>query len=403
MSQFTVYLILEFGAALLFSLIFTVNSLYHVTVVELSPLQLVLVGTVLEASVFLFEIPTGLLADLKSRRLSVIIGYLLIGLGFVFEGSFPFFWTVALAQVIWGLGYTFTSGATQAWIADEIGESRAGQAYLRGEQAARAGALVAIPASVALGSIDIRLPIVLGGVLMIFLAGFLAIAMREQGFRPTPVEDRSTWSMMVNTLRDARGMVRRQPVLLILLGTGLFYGLYSEGFDRLWVAHLLEGFALPFYDTVQPVVWIGIIEGVLLVISLGAVEVVRRRVTTTRSGPIARVLMLNAGLIVLALATFALTKSFAFAVVSYWLIGALRSVAAPLQTTWFNLRIDDPQVRATMFSAGGQVDAVGQVVGGPAVGAIGNLSIRAALLASAFLLAPVVPLYARAIRRDHQG
>jgi DHA3 family tetracycline resistance protein-like MFS transporter len=403
MSQFTVYLILEFGSALLFSLIFTVNLLYQVTVVELSPLQLVLVGTVLEASVFVFEIPTGVLADVKSRRLSIIIGYLLIGLGFVFEGTLPFFWAVALAQVVWGFGYTFTSGATQAWIADEIGEARAGQAYLRGEQAARIGALAAIPFSVALGSVDIRLPIVLGGALMVVLAGFLAIVMREVGFRPTPAEQRSTWGMMAKTIRDARGMVRRQPVLLILLGTGLFYGLYSEGFDRLWVAHLLEGFALPLYDAVQPVVWFGVIRGVLLVISLGAVELVRRRVDTNRAKAIARVLMLNAGLIAIALATFALTKSFVVAVASFWLIGALRSVAAPLQTTWFNLRIDDPQVRATMFSVSGQVDAVGQVVGGPAVGAIGNLSIRAALLTSALLLAPVVPLCALAIRQDDKS
>ena len=42
--------------------------------------------------------------------------------------------------------------------------------------------------------------------------------------------------MMLKTVRDARGMVRRQA----LLGIGLFYGLYSEGFDRLWMLHLLE-------------------------------------------------------------------------------------------------------------------------------------------------------------------
>jgi DHA3 family tetracycline resistance protein-like MFS transporter len=52
-----------------------------------------------------------------------------------------------------------------------------------------------------------------------------------------------------------------------------------------------------------------------------------------------------------------------------------------------------------MFSVGGQADAVGQIVGGPAVGAIGNLSIRAALVASALILSPVLPLYVLAIRR----
>jgi DHA3 family tetracycline resistance protein-like MFS transporter len=400
MNPFIVYLILEFCASLLFSAIFTVNMLYQVTVVELSPLQLVLVGTTLEATVFLFEIPTGVLADVKSRRLSIIIGYAVMGAGFVVEGSFPFFATVLLAQVMWGFGYTFTSGATQAWVADELGEERAGEAYLRGAQAARVGALVAIPLSVALGSVSVAIPIVVAGGLMILLAASLALIMTEEGFTPTPPEERTTWGMMLKTVRDARQMAQRQPVLLMLLAIGLFYGLYSEGFDRLWTPHLLENYEAPWVDAVDPVVWFGGIRAVALVLSLAATEVVRRRVDTRRARPMARVLMANAALIVVALAGFGLTRSFWIALALYWVIGVLRSVAEPLQTAWFNLRIDDAQVRATIFSVGGQVDAIGQIAGGPAVGAIGNASIRAALVTSALLLSPVLPLYAAAIRRS---
>jgi DHA3 family tetracycline resistance protein-like MFS transporter len=398
MNPFTVYLILEFCASLLFSLIFTVSQLYYVTVVGLTPLQLVLTGTILEGTVFLFEIPTGVLADVKSRRLSVIIGYALMGLGFVVEGSFAFFATVALAQVLWGFGYTFTSGATQAWVADELGEDRAGPAFLRGAQAARAGALVAIPISVALGSISIRLPIVLGGILMILLALFLVLAMTEEGFTPTPPEERTTWSQMLKTVQDARQMMRRQPLLLVLLGIGLFYGLYSEGFDRLWTPHFLENFTMPWLEAVEPVVWFGLIRAVQLSLSLAATEIARRRVDTNRPLPLARALMVNAVFIILALAGFGLARTFWIALTAYWLIGALRSIAAPLHTAWLNLSIDDPQVRATLFSVSGQADAIGQIAGGPAVGAIGNRSIRAALVTSALLLSPVLPLYTLAMR-----
>ncbi len=399
MSPFGVYLFLEFSSALLFSLIFTVSQLYLVTVVQLSPLQLVLTGTILEGTVFLFEIPTGVLADVKSRRLSIIIGYALMGAGFILEGSLPFFGAIALAQVVWGFGYTFTSGATQAWIADELGEERAGEAYMRGAQAARAGALVAIPLSVALGTVTVRLPIVLGGGLMILLALFLVFAMSEEGFTPTPPEERTTWGLMLKTLRDARQLVRRQPVLLILLATGLFYGLYSEGFDRLWTPHLLENFQIPWAETVEPVVWFGLIRAVLLVIGLAATEIARRRVDTNLGLPLARVLMVNAALIILALAGFGLARNFWIALALFWLIGALRSVSGPLQTAWLNLSIDDPQVRATIFSVSGQADAIGQIAGGPVVGAIGNRSIRAALVTSALLLSPVLPLYALTFRR----
>ncbi|MCP4544753.1 MAG: MFS transporter [Chloroflexi bacterium] len=403
LGAFTVYVILEFSVALLFSLIFTVNLIYHVTVVKLTPLQLVLVGTILEGTVFLFEIPTGVMADVKSRRLSVIIGYVLMGLGFIVEGSFPVFGMVALAQVLWGFGYTFTSGATQAWIVDEIGTDRAGDAFLRGSQAGQVGALIAIPISVALGSIAIRLPIVLGGVLMVLLAVFLALAMTEEGFTPTPPDDRTTWGMMLKTMRDAQQVTRRHPVMLVLLGIGLFFGLYSEGFDRLWTAHLLENFAVPpWIGALDPVVWFGIIQAVLSLICLAATEITRRRVDTNRSAILARVLMWNAGVIVLALAGFGLTRTFWVALVLYWVIGVSRSINGPLYSAWFNQRIDDPQVRATMFSVSSQVDAVGQITGGPIVGMIGNVSIRAALATSAFILSPVLPLYSRAIRRSER-
>jgi DHA3 family tetracycline resistance protein-like MFS transporter len=399
LSPLSVYLILEFCSSLFFSAIFTVSQLYFVTVVDLSPLQLVLTGTILETTVFLFEVPTGVLADVKSRRLSIIIGYTLMGFGFIVEGSFAMFGTVALAQVVWGFGYTFTSGATQAWLADELGEGDAGQAFLRGAQAARAGALVAIPLSVALGSVALQLPIVVGGGLMILLAVFLTLVMGEEGFSPTPPGERTTWAQMLRTIQNARQLVRRQPTILLLLAISLFYGLYSEGFDRLWTPHLLDTFQAPWQDKVQPVVWFGVIRGVMLLLSLAATEVARRRVDTGRSRPLARTLLFVSAGIIVALAGFGLTRSFWIALSLYGLIGILRSIAYPLQAAWLNLGIDDPQVRATLFSVSGQADAIGQIAGGPIVGAVGNVSIRAALVTSALLLAPALPLSAIALRR----
>jgi MFS transporter, DHA3 family, tetracycline resistance protein len=403
-SPVTVYLVLQFSASLFFSLIFTVNLIYHVTVVDLSPLQLVMVGTILEATAFAFEIPTGIVADVKSRKLSIILGYLLTGIAFILEGSIPTFAAVALAQVVWGIGYTFTSGATQAWIADEVGEARAGRAFLLGSQAAHAGGLLAIPVSVAVGIVDVRLPIVLGGLLFLVLAAFLALAMGEEGFRPLPRGQRSTWNLMAQTLAVARRLVARQPALLALLGIGLFYGLYSEGFDRLWTAHLLRNFAPPFGGNLQPVVWFGGLRVLNAVMSLAVVEWARRRLDTGSARPIARVLMISAGLIVACLAIFGLARAFWLAVAAFALAAMLRSLVAPLQEIWINRRIDDPQVRATIFSVTGQIDSLGQIAGGPLVGAIGNVSIRVALVASSLLLLPVLPLYSRALRhsRDHE-
>lgn len=400
MAPLTVYLILSAGASLLFSLIFTVDMIYHVTVVGLDPLQLVLVGTTLETTAFLFEIPTGVLADVKSRRLSIIIGYLITGVAFVVEGAFPLFGTVLLAQVLWGLGYTFTSGATEAWIADEVGPQRAGEAFLQGAQAGRIGGLAAIPLSIVVGTVDVRLPIVTGGVLFLVLAAFLALAMREEGFSPVPPGERSSWGTMLQTVQDARGLVGRQPVLLSLLGIGLFYGLYSEGLDRLWTAHLLETFPAPWGGVLPAVVWIGGLRGVQAIAGLAAMQVARRRLVWRGSQTLGWLLMFNSALIVAGVALLGLAPALWVAVLAFGLVATLRDVAGPLHQAWYNRRIDDPQVRATLFSATSQVDALGQIAGGPIMGVVGNASIRAALVVSAALLAPVLPLYRVAIRRE---
>ena len=67
---------------LLFALMAAVSAVYRVDVVGLNPLQLILVGTTLEVAAFSAEIPTGVIADVYSRKLSLIIGYIVIGVGF---------------------------------------------------------------------------------------------------------------------------------------------------------------------------------------------------------------------------------------------------------------------------------------------------------------------------------
>jgi MFS family permease len=107
-----VYYWLTAGETFFFCLITTVNMVYQFQVAGLSPLQLVLVGTLLETVAFLCEVPTGIVADVYSRRLSIVIGYVLVGAGFAIEGLVPEFAVIMATQVIWGIGITFTSGAT---------------------------------------------------------------------------------------------------------------------------------------------------------------------------------------------------------------------------------------------------------------------------------------------------
>src|SRR3712207_543758 len=122
LRPYPVYLGIKGSFALFFMLWATVASVYRIEVVGLDPLRLVLLGTALEVAVLVCEVPTGVLADTYGRRRSVITGFLLMGAGFALEGAVPLFWTVLVSQVIWGVGYTFISGALEAWIADEAPE-----------------------------------------------------------------------------------------------------------------------------------------------------------------------------------------------------------------------------------------------------------------------------------------
>jgi DHA3 family tetracycline resistance protein-like MFS transporter len=124
---YLVYIGQEAAGSFFFMMVITASGLFMIQDAHLDALQLVLVGTTLELSAFIFEVPTGVLADTVSRRLSVIIGTALIGLGLIVWGAWTLFATILLAQVLWGIGVTFTSGATQAWISDETGNVDTGR------------------------------------------------------------------------------------------------------------------------------------------------------------------------------------------------------------------------------------------------------------------------------------
>ena len=75
----TAYLLARGVAEFGLSVFYTVFMVYLVVDLGFLPLQLVLTGTVLETVYFVCEVPTGVVADLVSRRLSVIVGYALLG------------------------------------------------------------------------------------------------------------------------------------------------------------------------------------------------------------------------------------------------------------------------------------------------------------------------------------
>ncbi|PSK20287.1 MFS transporter [Brevibacillus sp. NRRL NRS-603] len=410
MNATKVYTIKSFLTSLANTTMFTTYALYYIVTLGFNPFELLLIGTVLELSVLVFEGITGVVADTYSRRRSVIIGMFLLGIGFAMQGVVPaldawvplisVFGLVLFSQVISGLGYTFISGADTAWIVDEVGEEKIGTIFMKAKRYSLFGNLLGIALSVALATLAPYLPFLIGGLMYLGLGVFLILFMKETGFVPREREQGASHvKEMIQTWTSGAKVIRSQPILMLILFVTLFTGAASEGYDRLWEAHLIAEIGFPELTAISMPMWFGIIAALASLLGLIVVGVVEKRLDVNNERVVLVGMFTLTGLKIAAMIAFAFSPSFSWALVALLLIGVIQSLSSPLYDTWLNLNIES-SVRATVLSMMGQSNALGQTAGGPAVGWIGTrFSIRASLVAAAILLAPILIVFGRALRR----
>ena len=231
---------------------------------------------------------------------------------------------------------------------------------------------------------------------------FLVFVMPEtprSKFRGDDAE-RGSWHVMRSTARAGAAAVRGRPLLVTFLGLWFALAVCTEGLDRLWEAHLLANFTFPTLGGLDPVVWFGAINVSFMLGSVVVAEVVRRRLDSSSHAAVARTLFVFSLLRIVGVVLFGLVGSFEMAVAAYITAEVFRQVSGPIFTTWVNRSLD-PATRATVLSMGGQVDAFGQLGGGPLVGLVGQLlSLRWAMVAAAATLVPALPLIVRAARQE---
>jgi len=379
-----------------------VVSIHLVRDLHLSPLELVLMGTAMEAAVFCFEVPTGVVADTYSRRASLAVGFVGMGAAWVAVGLVDSAAAVIGLWAFWGLSYTFTSGAYQAWLADEIGVDRLGPALLRGARLGFVGTLVGLAGLVALSSVSLRASVVAGGAITLLCGIGTILLMPEEGFTPRERgADAAPWRELVATAAAGARFVRARTLLVLLVASELFAGMSSEAYDRLRDAHVLRDIGLPRSVHLGPAWWFGAVAAAATVFGFAAVSVLIRRVEQRSSREVARILVFLLGVVFAVELLFAQAGGFGVALAAILVISLARSLLYPVYMTWLNAQIDDSSVRATVISIAGQADAVGQAAGGPALGAVGNAwGIRTALTAGALVLLPALGFYGRALAHN---
>ncbi|NSW51041.1 MAG: MFS transporter [Anaerolineae bacterium] len=394
-----IYLYLIRGAgALLFSLAFSLDMIYFYQTVGMNALQMVLVGTTLEITILLFEVPTGIVADVFSRRLSVLLGYVLVGCGIVLSGAVPVFGVILLAQVLWGLGATCLSGATEAWLSEEIGEAAANEAIILGTRPEQIASILGIALAAWIMPFNRALPMLMAGFLFLVMALLLAFIMPETGFvRPDHITQHPL-QQMKQTFLDGLRMTRKRPALKRILLLAVFFAVYTEGFDRLWIPFAMDQYPFPSFPAET---WVG---GAQITAQFSAFLILgwlHKRVNLQQPRTLLRLLIGMSFLLLTCLVLSIATPWLWAALPAYAGIMIIREMHDPFYRTWVNQRLE-PATRATVLSLSGQLDAIGQIIGGPMIGTTARVfSKRVGLGFSTLLLTPALWIITRpALRED---
>jgi MFS family permease len=367
-----VYLSLMLFNTMAASLIWGINTLFLLDA-GLSRTEAFAANAFFTAGQVLFEVPTGVVADTVGRRASYLTGAVTLSLStalylLAWQLRAPF-WAWAVTSIFLGLGFTFFSGATEAWLVDALsatgyqgkldpvlakGEIVEGVAMLTGSVA---GGLLA-----QVGNLGVPYMLRAAALLITFVVAYRC--MWDWGFTPTrgkkPLREmRSILSMSID-----HGF-RRRPVRWVMLtapftlGVGI-YGFYAMqpyllelyGDDG---AYAVAGLAAALMAGAQ-------IVGGMLVPHMG--KVFRRRTSILLGSTVISVAML---------ACLAVVPSFWLAIVVFAVWGLVWAASFPVRAAYINSLIPSQQ-RATVLSFDNLLASSGGVVLQPALGRVADSS-----------------------------
>lgn len=359
-----------------------VTSLYLVIEAELSPFQLVFLGTAQGLTVLAAEVPTGVIADTYSRKWSIVLGHGVMGLGMLSTGLVTSFPTLILTQMTWGLSWTFSSGADVAWLTDELKQpNRTAQVLATSAIWSQVGSAIGILAFGILGSsVALAHAIMIAGGGMWILGFAVAIGFPEKHFVRRAREGVPRSAM--TTLRDSFSRVRAfRTLMLILLCTFLVNGA-DEAFGRLYTKHLID---LGFPEGAEPIVWLAALSiGALL---LGAIALAILTRTLSGSPRYATLYGLGAAVGVLGFTSFVTAPGVEMAMIGVLAVtGIAMTVMRTISSIWANEHAAS-YVRATIQSFLSLAENAGEIALGFSLALVAQfLGIDGAVIAGGVVL-----------------
>jgi MFS family permease len=360
------YLLLLLGNTLAASLIWGINTIFLLDA-GLSNLEAFAANAFFTAGMVIFEVPTGIVADTVGRRASYLLGTVTLTAStllyvLLWQIEAPF-WQWAVISLLLGLGFTFFSGAVEAWLVDALnvtgftgemesvfgrGQVVTGAAMLTGSVA---GGFIAQQAS-------LGVPFVLRALILVVMFVVAFRLMHDIGF--TPEKGGRPLTEMRNVASASIEYGWRVPAVKWLMVEGLFTG--GVG---IYAFYALQPYLLELYGDPEAYQIAGLVAAIIAGAQiLGGVAAPRiRRLFHRRTSA----LIATAGLSVVTLGLIGFIESF-WAVVALIVVwGLLFAASMPIRQTYLNGLIPSRQ-RATILSFDSLMDSAGGVWAQPVLG-----------------------------------
>lgn len=385
-----VYLTLTLLNTLAASLIWGINTLFLLSA-GLNNTEAFAANAFFTAGQVIFEVPTGVIADSWGRRASFLLGSLTLGLStalyyYMWHISAPF-WGWALASVVLGLGFTFFSGAVEAWLVDALYASKYDGAlehiFARGQIV---GGIAMLSGSVAGGIIaqatSLGVPYILRAVILgvSFITAFFV--MHDIGFTPKrskkPLRD-----MKIILDKSIKYGIKNTQVRWLMLSSPFLTGVSFYVFYALQ-PYLLKLYGNPSAYSIAGLV-AAIIAGAQIIGGLLVPKVIKAFTRRTT------ILLHGAGFSVVLIIAFGLINSFALAIPLIVLWALIFAGTMPVRQAYLNGVIPSAQ-RATVLSFDSLVGSSGGVIFQPALGKIADVySYSASYMVSGVISAFSLP------------
>jgi MFS family permease len=393
------YLALTLFTTLAASFIWGINTLFLLDA-GLSNAEAFAANAFFTVGQVLFEVPTGVVADTRGRQFSYVLGALTLILStllyLVMWQLHASLWGWAIASILLGLGFTFFSGATEAWLVDAL-RATGFQGHLEHVfgRAQTIGGAAMLVGSVSGGLIaqatNLGVPYLVRAAILGVTVVIALRFMHDLGF--TPQRDVSPATAIRNVVRGAvDGGFRRPPVRWLMLAAPFSFG------AGIYVFYAAQPYLLELYGdkTAYGIAGLAaaIVAGAQIVGGLIVSRV--RRFFARRTDALIIGGILNVVLLVLV----GLVSSFwiALLLLAGWAL--VFAIEAPLRQAFLNGLIPSEQ-RATVLSFDALMGSAGGVIAQPALGRTADVfGYPTSYLVSAGIQAVAVPFVLLARREN---